>query len=301
MNLHAGNRWAKTTWLLAALLAMASALAHAAPPTPLLWKVSQGDRSVYLLGSFHLLKASDYPLAPSVYGALEDAELVMFEIAPAELNSPDLARQMTAAARREDGLTLQQSVPEATWAQLQSFARRRQLSPESLQSFEAWYASLVVALTELSAAGLDPGLGLDRHMAERAQAASKPVQGLETGAQQIAVFDGMAPDHQLQALQDTLDEVDSMDREVDALHALWRSGNADGLFERTGEEMKREYPGLYDRVNVQRNQAWLPRVEAALASGTADDTLVVVGALHLLGEDGLVAQLAARGYDVERL
>ncbi len=292
---------ATASFLAALLLACTTGLAQAEPPKPLLWKVSDADNSIYLLGSFHLLKPSDYPLAPSAYAALADAEQVLFELAPAELNDPALGRQMAAAALRRDGTTLQQSLPPETWAQLVAFAEKRQVPIANLQPFEPWYASLIVALTELSAAGLDAGLGLDRHMAERAANASKPVRGLETGAQQIEVFDGMAPALQLQALQDTLEEMGSLESEVDKLHALWRAGDADGLFEATGAEMKREYPALYQRVNVDRNQAWLPRLQAALDQSQGDDTLVVVGALHLLGEDGVVARLQAQGYTVERL
>jgi uncharacterized protein YbaP (TraB family) len=290
-----------TRLLAGALLAGATCLAHAEPPKPLLWKVSDADNSVYLLGSFHLLKPSDYPLAPAAYAALDDAERVLFELSPAELEDPALGRQMAAAAMRRDGTTLQQSLPPETWAQLVAFANKRQVPIDNLQPFEPWYASLIVALTELAAGGLDPSLGLDRHMAGRATQAGKPTAGLETGAQQIEVFDGMAPALQLQALQDTLEESAGMESEVDKLHALWRAGDADGLFEATGAEMKREYPALYQRVNVDRNQAWLPRLKAALDQSADDDVLVVVGALHLLGEDGVVARLAAEGYTVERL
>jgi uncharacterized protein YbaP (TraB family) len=287
--------------LAAVALAGAVGLARAEPPKPLLWKVSDADSSVYLLGSFHLLKPSDYPLAPSTYEALADAEQVLFELSPAELNDPALGRQMAAAALRRDGSTLQASLPPETWAQLVAFAQKRQIPLENLQSFEPWYASLIVALTELSAEGLDPSLGLDRHMAQRAAGDGKPTAGLETGAQQIAVFDGMAPALQLQALQDTLDDAAGMQSEVDRLHALWRAGDAEGLYAATGAEMKRDYPELYQRVNVDRNLAWMPRLQAALDQSQDDDTLVVVGALHLLGEDGLVARLAAKGYTVERV
>ncbi|MBP6626454.1 MAG: TraB/GumN family protein [Arenimonas sp.] len=293
--------WPLAGLLAAVVLACACGTAQAQPPTPLLWKVSDADSSLYLLGSFHLLKPGDYPLAPAAYAALEDAEQVLFELAPDELNDPALARQMASAALLRDGSTLQQALPPETWAQLVAFAQAREVPIANLQPFEPWYASLVVALTELSAAGLDAGLGLDRHMAERAASAGKPVFGLETGAQQIAVFDGMAPALQLQALQDTLAERGSLESEVDQLHALWRAGDAEGLFEQTGAEMKRDYPALFERVNVDRNQAWLPRLQAALDRSQGDDTLVVVGALHLLGDEGLVAQLKARGYTVERL
>ncbi|MEO6517685.1 MAG: TraB/GumN family protein, partial [Pseudoxanthomonas sp.] len=68
--------------------------ATAAPPVPLLWKVSDADNSVYLLGSFHLLKPSDYPLSKDVARAFADAESLVFELPPEEMSSPALGLQM---------------------------------------------------------------------------------------------------------------------------------------------------------------------------------------------------------------
>ena len=65
--------------------------------------------------------------------------------------------------------------------------------------------------------------------------------------------------------------------------------------------MRREYPQLYHRINVDRNDAWVPRLQRMLDDETKDDTLVVVGALHLLGEDGVVEKLRAKGYKVKRI
>lgn len=285
----------------ALLLAATAGFAHAEPPKPLLWKVSDADNSIYLLGSFHLLKASDYPLAESTYAALEDAERVVFELAPAEMNDPALGQKMGAAAMRTDGRTLQQSLPEATWNQLSAYTARRNIPIANFQPYEAWFISLMVSVTEMQAIGLDPALGLDKHFAQRAVAAGKPVEGLETGDQQIAMFDGMDEKEQLQSLQDTLSEVANIESEIAKMHALWRAGDGDALFAATGAQMKAEYPALYQRINVGRNRAWMPRLAGMLDDSASDDTLVVVGAMHLLGEDGVVALLRAKGYTVERL
>lgn len=285
----------------ALLLATTAGVAQAEPPRPLLWKVSDADNSLYLLGSFHFLKDADYPQAASTYAALDDAERVVFELSPAEMNDPELAGKMALAARRTDGRTLQQSVPEATWQALSAYTARRGLAVANFQPYEAWFVSLLVSINEMQLLGLDPEMGLDKHFAQRALEAGKPVAGLETGDQQIALFDGMDHTQQLQALDDTLAEMADIESEIEAMHALWRAGDADGLFAATGAEMKADYPALYQRINVDRNRAWLPRLAGMLDQGTSDDTLVVVGAMHLLGQDGVVAMLKAKGYTVERL
>ena len=110
---------------------------------------------------------------------------------------------------------------------------------------------------------------------------------------------GMNLDEQRQLLADALDHADEGPARSRALHGAWRAGDAEGLWDGMAAEMKRDYPALYRRINIERNDAWLARLERSLA-GT-DNVLVVVGALHLLGEDGLVEKLRAQGYRVERI
>ena len=81
----------------------------------------------------------------------------------------------------------------------------------------------------------------------------------------------------------------------------WRRGDADTLWATMAVAMREQFPKLYYRINVARNDAWVERLEGKLQRPGTDDTLVVVGALHLLGEDGVVEKLRARGYEVERI
>jgi hypothetical protein len=287
--------------LLAALLSFCCSCASAGPPKPLLWKVSDADNEIYLLGSFHLLKPGDYPLAPQVDAAFADAETLVMELSPREMNDPALGMKMANAARLGGGVTLRQVLPPGDWARLEAYAAKRGIPLAGLESHEPWFVALIITMTEMQRFGLDPALGLDKHFADRAGAAGKPVVGLETGDQQIAVFDGMGKDEQRQALADALDDLDAMEAAIAKMHAQWRSGDGDALYREMAMEMKADYPALYQRVNADRNRSWLPRLQALLDDSKEDDTLVVVGALHLLGEDGVVEMLRAKGYRVERL
>ena len=293
----------RRSWIAPLLLTVAAcaAPALAEPPKPLLWKVSDDDNALYLLGSFHLLKPSDYPLAPSTDAAFADAERVVFELSPSDLSSPALVQGMQQAALRSDGRTLQQSLPPETWAKLEAHLASRGQAAANFQAMDAWFVSLMVAIIEMQAAGLDATAGLDKHFAQRTVDAGKPTGGLETIAQQIALFEEMTPQQQVESLQDTLEEIDELQASIEKMHALWRAGDADGLYAETGAEMKVEFPELYARVNRDRNLAWLPRLKQMLDDSDGDDTLVIVGAMHLLGDDGVVELLRREGYTVERL
>ncbi len=305
---------AKPILAVAALVAFSGAL-HAdatrqqdGPPVPLLWKVSDADNSVYLLGTFHFLKPTDYPLSADVDAAFADAEKVVFEIAPEEMGSPTLAMQMGQAALRTDGTQLNSELPPETVAALDAWvaANATQLGEtgmngQVLQMFEPWFVGLMVTIVELTKYGLDPAIGLDNHLAERARLANKPTAGLETGAEQIAFLDGMDKVEQLQFLQESLKSGEDGQAEIEKMHTAWRNGDDVVLWQEMALEMRAQFPKLYQRINVERNDAWLPKIVERLEQPGTDDTLVAVGALHLIGEDGVVEKLRALGYEVERI
>ncbi len=291
--------------VLAVLLALALALPGGAvadaggPPVPLLWKAERGGNTVYLLGSLHVLQASDYPLHPAVDAAFEDAEQLVFELDPQEVRSPALAAEMMRRARFEGGATLLGSVPEAERAALADGLRRQQLPPEMVDTMEPWFVGVMLALRGAMQAGFDPNLGLDGHLMQRGEAAGKPAIGLERASDQFDALEAPPLDEQIAALRQSLASED-IGAELRTLHAQWRAGDAEALEGSLLEEL-RALPGTWEALNVERNQRWLPQVEAMLARGGDDDALVVVGALHLLGEEGLVEQLRARGVAVERV
>ena len=296
-----------------ALLGSASVLAADAPkatgaPVPLLWKVSDKDNAVYLLGSFHLLRPGDYPLSSDADAAFADAERVLFELSPEEMRSPALPQLMAQAAIRTDGKTLQQDLDAETWARFEAWGRTNQatlrqmgLSPQMLTVFEPWFIAVTISIVEMTKQGLDPKLGLDNHFMDQALAAGKPTGGLERAQEQIAVLDGMDATEQRQFLAESLQEAEKGAAETQRLHAAWRRGDAEELWNGMVADMRTQYPRLYQRINVDRNDAWVPKIRRILGQPGDDDALVVVGALHLLGDDGVVEKLRARGYQVERI
>jgi uncharacterized protein YbaP (TraB family) len=276
------------------------AAAHVAP-VPLLWKVTASSGAqLYLLGSFHLLKPSDYPLSSDVDTAFSAADRLLFELGPEEVNSPALPALMMKAALRTDGRKLQDDLDAKTWAALEAYATRNAMPLDRLAGLKPWFVGLTISLSELSKQGLDPELGLDRKLMQRATAAGKAMAGLETAASQIAALDGMDTVEQGQLLAEALEQGEKGEALSRRMHEAWRRGDKDLLWNDMAAPLRTSYPQLYQRINVDRNNAWLPLLEQHLA-GSAGRTLAVVGALHLLGPDGVVEKLRARGYAVERI
>lgn len=276
--------------------------ARAEPPRPLLWQVTDGDRSLYLLGSFHLLKPGDYPVSADVNAAFADAERVVFELAPEQLAGPGLQQRFLAAAGFDDGNgSLGEALPAGLHRQLDQWLQARGRSVRQFEAYEPWFVNLSLTLGLAAAQGFSPELGLDRRLMTRATEAGKPIGGLETLDAQLRALDSVPMDEQVVALAEFLDRHGEMPELLDDLHRAWRSADLSRLDALTRQEMRDKTPQSYRIVNVERNRAWLPQLRTLLDGPGSDDTLVVVGALHLLGDDGLVALLRARGYRVERI
>lgn len=273
--------------------------AATAAPKPLLWKVSDKDNSVYLLGSFHLLKPDDYPLSADVDAAFADAERLVFEVAPAELGDPSTAMKMMQVAGFADGGRLSTALPadlHARLGQLMGAERLAQLDP-----YEPWFISLSLLMGVSQGMGFRPEQGLDQHLMQRAKAANKPTAGLETIDQQLGVLDSTPMAEQVAGLQDFLDQPAEVPQQLRAMHDAWRAADVRRLSALAIDEMRSKTPETYRLVNVARNDAWVPQLRRMLDGAEQDDTLVVVGAMHLLGRDGVVDKLRAKGYRVERI
>ncbi|MCE7032638.1 TraB/GumN family protein [Lysobacter sp. GX 14042] len=270
------------------------------PPVPLLWKVCDHDSTLWLLGAFHLLKESDYPLSPDIARAFFEAEKLVFELAPEELDGPHTQARFLASALFPDERRLGDVLPPAGHEKLARLLARQGGSIDSVAGYQPWFVNLSLVLGLAHSMGYQPDLGVDRFLMMQAARAGKPVGGLETLEVQLAALAGAPMEEQVRALQEHLDAPEQMPVRLDELHRAWRAGDVARLERLTRLEMMRQTPETYRIVNVERNDAWLERLDAMLRHD-AGDALVVVGALHLLGADGLVERLAALGYQVERV
>lgn len=268
---------------------------------PLLWKVSDADNSVYLLGSFHLLKADDYPLPVEVDRAFDDSASLLFEIDPAAMSAPDSMAVMQKYMAYEEGKSLSTVLPRPTLDKLSTLVSAGGGSVQALEHSEPWAVSLGLVLGVTRAMGFSPELGLDRTLMARASDAGKPAAGLETVEDQMRAMDAVPYAEQAQGMDEFLSDPQKAIRQMGDMHAWWRAGDVAKLDSGMRAEMAQKTPESYRLLDVERNRAWLPQVEKRLSESKQDNTLVVVGSLHLLGSDGLVEQLKAKGYAVERI
>lgn len=275
-----------------AVVSPAAATANALP----LWEVTDGRGTVYLLGSIHVLRPETYPLDDAIYEAFDASEVVAFEL---HLDSVEAAApEMIARGLYEDGRTLRDVLPGDVYADLEAHFQQLGMPVQAVSRMEPWLVALTVTALTVQRAGFETAQGIDRHFFDRATEAGKRITSFETMEQQIRVFDGMPEAEQIAFLRSTLDDIDGFADMLDEATELWKRGEAEAIAEMMTESMA-EQPNLRRRLLDDRNQAWVPQIEALLRSG--DTSMVVVGMGHLIGAGSVVDLLRTRGYSITRV
>ena len=271
---------------------------EAAPARNFLWKATaKSGGTMYLVGSVHLLPKDSYPLNPALEAAFKESDLLVEE---ADLGEMGVGAQMAFLSRGmlPSSTPLDKVLSPATYALLTKRAAEIGVPVEPLKLLKPWMVAQMLEVMQWQKAGFDPELGLDKHFYDLAQGAGKSVQGLETLDFQMSLFDGMTLAEQDHLLAETLKEIDTEQANMAKLMDAWKAGDAPTV-ERIVLSALRQEPQLYQRLLVDRNKAWIPKLEALFAR--KGRTFVVVGAAHLVGPDGLISLLRAKGYSVEQM
>jgi uncharacterized protein len=278
-------------------LTLCSAPAAAVP----LWSVSGAAASepgeVLLLGSVHLLRAEDLPLPEAIAKAYERAERVVMELHPDELSGDAAQDAFTRLGVVNGERSTRALLSEEEWQAAEKLASAAGVNLRSVGRLEPWFAALALYNDRLAAAGYDAALGVDQQVADWARRDNRPTAGLETLEEQLLLFKELDADAQRRLLMNTLEELATVATDTAELVATWREGDMVAL----EAQLERDFAGyepVRERLVEGRNRAWLAEIEALLNEpGTS---LVVVGALHLVGPEGLPALLESRGHVVRR-
>ena len=263
-----------------------------------MWKATGKQGVVYLVGSVHLLTADYYPLDPAFERAFRASDLLVEELDMGEVLASGSQLDMLRRGMLPAGQTLDKVVSPETFAAVVRKFKGLGMPVEPMQQFKPWLLALTLQGMEWQKAGFDADLGLDRHFYNLARAQAKRVQGLETLSFQLSRFDEMSMPLQDRMLAETLKEMETTRTSFVKMAEAWRSGDAAAIETIVLRDLKSE-PEMYQRLLVDRNRTWLPVVESLFARPTP--AFVVVGAAHLVGADGLLQMLQARGYTIEQL
>lgn len=254
---------------------------------------------LFLCGTIHILRESDYPLAPAYDIAYQQSTKLVLELPPGASSAPDFQTRLMELGQYPGGESLESTMPPALWKRLEAWAKNRHMRMDQFRRFRPWLAALVITSTEYSALGAKADQGADHYFETLATRDGKPGEGLETAEFQFQLFSQLTPKMQEEMLAQTLDEVSTVSQEYEKMISAWKNGELEPLHEMLTREAEK-YPDLMNLFIKNRNHAWIDRLEAMLQRG--ENVMVLVGAGHLGGEpDGLLALLRQRGCRVRHV
>lgn len=262
------------------------------------WKAEKDESVIYLGGTFHMLRDKDYPLPPEFQRAYAAADLIVFETDIGQLNDISMQQKMFAKARYADGATIDRFLSTKTMDLLTEYCRTNGIPLHTLKQFKPSLIMVAITMTELMKAGVNKQ-GVDKYYYEQAIKDGKQTIAFETVEQQIEFSANMADGDEDAFVLHALDDLKSIRQQFEALVGAWRSGNEEQLERLMVRDFKSRYPALYRRLIVDRNRNWMPLIDKHLQTDRVE--FVMVGAGHLVGQDGIIEKLRQKGYRVEQL
>jgi len=263
-----------------------------------LWKVTSKTGTLYLQGSVHMLKAADYPLDPAIETAYAKSSTVFFEVDFGKMNEISTQQLLLKKALLPTGKTLQGSLDAATFKRLEKATQKAGLPLKSMNVFKPWFVILGVVVIETQKLGFSPEKGLDNYFFKKAIADKKKIIPLETIQFQLGLFDELSKENPNIFVNYSLDDLEHLSTDMEKIRSSWKSGDFNAL-EKVVTESINKYPDFKKRFLTDRNKQWKKVLLTQLK--TSETAIVIVGAAHLVGKEGLVELLKAQGYTVEQL
>lgn len=281
-----------------ALFCAAPAFAQT-PVRPALFVVRDADSAIYLFGTIHVRRPGSDWGGQAAHAALAESGEVWTEI---DID-PDAAARSQAVIMRlgmaPADQPLSSHLSDAENRRLDTLLAQLHVPRAVIEPMQPWFAGITLSIIPMMQAGYDPNVGVDQMIDRAAEAAGKRMRAFETLEQQLSFMAGLSREAQREMLLDAVDQGGKGAEEFDGMSAAWETGDLDTLEALVVEDTRKNYPELYGVLIRDRNDAWMDVLTQELGGAGVD--FIAVGAGHIVGRDGLVAQFRALGFQVERV
>lgn len=259
------------------------------------YEVSKGKQKMYLAGTIHMLRAQDFPPPVEFDAAYGASQKIFFETDLQKAKAPEFGQRFAQAMMLPNNGTLKDVLNADTWAALQAFSTKNEYPLSQTMIFNPAMTSILISMAEAKKFGA--GEGIDAYYDKAARADNKFIGELESVDDVITYMKLFAQEDSNKLINSTLKDAENSQHYFETMIASWKKGDLEALDKEMGEKMKAETPNAYQALVVDRNKKWLPQLEQMLQ--TPEVEMVLVGALHLSGSDGLLVQLKKSGYKVK--
>ena len=262
------------------------------------WEVSNGETRLYLGGTIHALRQSDYPLPEEFDHAYAAADEIYFEVDINEALNPASQAAFLQNSSYSDGRSLHSVLSEEVYTDFYRLAGRFGIPAGALDNLKPSPATTAVLFIELGNLGFGPQ-GVEMHFLERASADGLRQGALESVEFQTNLLAGLGEGNEDAMVADFLEQFEEIEDYMNEAVNAWREGDVGRIDEFLLADMAEQFPADYQAMFTQRNRNWLSQIMAMLED--ADTEFVLVGVGHMPREDGLLQLLRQEGATVRPL
>ncbi|MDN3653486.1 TraB/GumN family protein [Thalassotalea ponticola] len=262
------------------------------------WKVTKGEQSVYLGGTVHVLAQADYPLPKAFDKAYQQADVLVLEMDMKQTQTLAFQQAMLTKMTFQDGRTYEDVLRPETVSRLNNYLTERQLPIAQFKKFKPSMLSITLTMLEMQRLGIG-GTGVDMYYNALGENDNKDFVFLEQGEEQVDFLAKLGAGYEDEFINYTLDDINRLGQVMSEMKQAWRTGQSKALFDLAAKDWRDTFPASYQSLIVQRNHNWIDDIESYFNSDEVE--LVLVGALHLVGPDGVLNMLRAKGYTIEQL
>lgn len=265
---------------------------------PAIWSIEQDQSKVYFLGSVHLLPDDVKWYGGDLKAIVEKADEVVFEVHMTPNRHRHAQRLTLQNGMLSEGDSLKNYLTDEEIDFILEQARIYGIPPASIINFKPWFASVALSISAITREGWNPESGVDKFIEKIVAAKGVKISALETLEEQMATLYCYPLETQAEMLRDTLDQLKDIKKVTLEMIESWTSGDEKKMIEALINPMKQQ-KDVYNKLLVQRNNNWIPVIEGLLEKDQI--ALVVAGAAHFVGEDGVIKLLSDKGYMIKRV
>jgi uncharacterized protein YbaP (TraB family) len=261
-----------------------------------LWKVEKDGNVLFLGGSIHVLRPTDYPMPKEFDEAFSKASVLVLETDIDQLENPLVAQKIMQKAMYKDERTLKTVLSDKVYAKLEKECAKVGLPLAQLNKMKPSMVVVTIAVMNMKKMGVT-GEGVDKNYLIKAKSDKLKLGYLESVDFQMDLITGLGDGNENEFVEYSLEDMKEMESGLVELINAWKVGDKK-VMDKKITEMKTEFPGVYNDMLVKRNNSWIPKIMDYLKN--KEKEIVIVGALHMYGEDGILNLLKKQGCKIEK-
>lgn len=270
-------------------------------PKGIFYKVLGGYNEMYILGSVHLGSEDMYPIDSAIETAYNTSSTLVVEANINEINQSEINQVLQEYAFFQDGTTLTDHLDDKLYNKVTEIISSDILEEEILVQLKPWYIAQIITQTKQQRTKYEFKYGVDQYFLNRAE--NKEIIGLETIKEQIEPFSHMSMETSIKYLKNTIDEAENMEENLSNIIEYWYNGDYDTVA-KLKKELKESidtnsYEQYITALLDERDYEIAQELDSMIRHDINEQYFVVVGYLHLSGQNSLITYLEDLGYTLE--